>query len=399
MIRGVAANLPRTVVVLGVVSFVNDAASEMITPLLPLFLTVTLGAGPAVVGLVEGLAEATASVLKVVSGRLADRGFGSKRLVLAGYGTSNLARPAIGLALGWGWVLALRFADRVGKGLRTAPRDAMIAAASTEHLRGRAFGFHRAMDHAGAVVGPLAAFAVLSAGAALGDVFLYSLIPGILVVGLVIWGLPADVPEVRQRPPSIAWSVLDRRLKALIGAAALLALAAVPEAFIVLWAADRGLPLAWVPLAWAVTSLAKMAVVMPAGELSDRIGRMPVLLAGWGLRALVLCSLGLATVTGTWVWILFVAYGSTLAITEAPERSLVGDAAPVALRGTAFGVYHLVTGMFALPGALLFGFLWERFGSGVAFEVAAALTLAGALVMYAIGRGAGTRSTLRGQPS
>jgi len=159
---GLSAALPRTVVTLGLVSLANDAASEMLTPLLPIFLTATLGAGPAVVGLIEGVAEATASILKVVSGRLADRGLGAKRLVFTGYGASTLARPLIGLALGWTWVLALRFVDRVGKGIRTAPRDAMIAGAVAPGSLGRAFGFHRALDHGGAVIGPLLAFLLLA---------------------------------------------------------------------------------------------------------------------------------------------------------------------------------------------------------------------------------------------
>ena len=168
------ALLPRTVVVLGLVSLLNDAASEMITPLLPIFLTATLGAGPAIVGLVEGLAEATASVLKLVSGRLADRGVPSKSLVLTGYGLSNTVRPLIGLASAWGAVILLRFLDRVGKGIRTAPRDAMIAGAVPAAQRGRAFGFHRSMDHAGAVIGPLLAFGLLSATRISEHVFLAS---------------------------------------------------------------------------------------------------------------------------------------------------------------------------------------------------------------------------------
>ena len=181
--------LPRTVVVLGLVSMLNDTASEMITPLLPLFLTVTLGAGPAIVGLVEGLAEATASILKLVSGWLVDRGWNHKKLVVSGYSASNVSRPLIGLALGWTSVMVLRFLDRVGKGLRTSPRDALIAVTVNRRTRGRAFGFHRAMDHTGAMLGPLLAFMLLQAGLELGDVFLTSLIPGLLVILLVGFAL------------------------------------------------------------------------------------------------------------------------------------------------------------------------------------------------------------------
>lgn len=185
------AFLPRTVIVLGLVSFLNDTASEMIAPLLPIFLTATLGAGPAVVGLVEGLAEATASLLKLVSGRMADRGWNHKGLVLGGYSISNLARPLIGLALSWNLVLLFRFLDRVGKGLRTSPRDALIAGSTDPSTLGRAFGFHRALDNAGAMLGPLCAWYLLSENISIGHVFLWSLLPGILVVCLLIFGLEA----------------------------------------------------------------------------------------------------------------------------------------------------------------------------------------------------------------
>ena len=381
--------LPRTVVVLGMVSLVNDAASEMITPLLPLFLTATLGAGPAVVGLIEGVAEATASILKVVSGRLADRGIGAKRLVLAGYGASSLARPAIGLALGWTLVLFLRFVDRVGKGLRTAPRDALIAAAVPAASRGRAFGFHRAMDHAGAVIGPMLAFALLAAGADLGQVFLWSILPGLAVMALVLLGLPADAPVAMVPAPRLDFKRLDRRLKALLVAAGLMALAALPEAFMVLWAVDAGIELSLIPLVWALASAVKMAVVFPAGQLSDRLGRLPVLVGGWTARVTVLLLLSFTDPGGAWAWVMFVAYAACLAVNEAPERSLVGDVAPQGLRGTAYGVYHFVTGLLALPGAALLGWVWQSAGPAAAFLLAAALTAVAAAAMLGLALHAG----------
>jgi sugar phosphate permease len=205
------AMLPRTVVILGLVSLLNDAASEMITPLLPVFLTATLGAGPAIVGLVEGLAEATASVLKLVSGRLADRGVPAKTLVLGGYGLSNTVRPLIGLATAWIAVILLRFLDRVGKGVRTAPRDALIAGAVPAEQRGRAFGFHRSMDHAGAVVGPLLAFVLLSAHAELQHVFLASVLPGVLVLLLLMFGLPAGERFIAPPRVRFSWKNLHGR--------------------------------------------------------------------------------------------------------------------------------------------------------------------------------------------
>jgi MFS family permease len=365
----------------------------MITPLLPVLLTATLGAGPAIVGLVEGVAEATASVLKVFSGRLADRGFGARRLVLGGYGASNLARPAIGLALGWTWVLGLRFLDRLGKGLRTAPRDAMIAAAVSPGLRGRAFGFHRAMDHAGAVLGPLLAFGRLAMGCSVTQVFAWSLVPGLVVLALIWKGLEPDEPAKPIRPPPIALRSLDPRLRGLIGAAGLLSLSALPEVLMVLWATSGGLPVTGVPLLWAAASLAKMAVVVPAGALTDRLGPVPVLLGGWSLRIVLLVGLAVTAPGATGIWAGFIAYSVALALTEAPERSLIGDAAPAALRGTAFGVYHLAIGLFALPGAVLLGLLWEHAGSRAAFLAAAGLTaVAAGLMLFSAGRPAGRTS-------
>ena len=379
--------LPRTVLVLGAVSLLNDAASEMITPLLPVFLTATLGAGPSIVGLVEGLAEATASVLKLVAGNLVDRGASAKRLVIGGYGLANVARPAIGLASLWPVVLLLRFADRVGKGLRTAPRDALIAGATDAAVRGRAFGFHRSMDHAGAVIGPLLAFVLLTAHVALDRVFLWSLVPGIAVMLLVWIGVPADAPLVRAEPATpLALGALDARLRALLAAAGVLALATVPEVFVVLWARQSGLPLPWVPLVWAAASLGKMLLAYPAGIASDAFGRVPVLLAGWSLRVCALAALAGVAARGPVVWLLFLLYSATLAFTEGAERSLIGDFAPPAVRGTAFGLYHLASGILVLPGAVLFGLVWEHAGSTAAFAYAATVTALAAAGMAVVTR-------------
>ena len=378
--------LPRTVVILGLVSLLNDAASEMITPLLPIFLTVTLGAGPAIVGFVEGLAEATASILKLVSGRLADRGVSAKGLVIGGYSLSNVTRPLVGLAAGWAIVLLLRFLDRVGKGLRTAPRDAFIAAATDPGSRGRAFGFHRSMDHAGAVIGPLLAFGLLAAQVELQHVFLASALPGVLVILLLVFGLPAHHAPVQTAPQRFRWSALHGRLRAIIVAAGLLALASVPEVFVVLWATEAGMSVTWVPLVWAAASLAKMAIAMPAGVLSDRLGRVPLLLGGWSARVAVLLLLAFAQPGVVGVWVLFIAYSASLAVTEPAERSLIGDHAAASERGTAYGLYHLTGGLLVLPGAVLFGGLWQVFGSATAFAAAAAVTVLAAVVLIWLAR-------------
>ena len=375
--------LPRTVVILGLVSFFNDTASEMITPLLPVFLIATLGAGPAVVGLVEGVAEATASLLKLVSGRMADRGWSHKGLVLGGYSVSNLARPLVGLALGWNLVLLLRFLDRVGKGLRTSPRDALITASTDATRLGRAFGFHRALDNAGAMLGPLCAWAILREGVPMAHVFLWSLVPGILVVFLLGFGLKATPARgERKELPPLRWSVLDHRLRGLILAAGGLALANAPEAFLVLWARAQGLRIAWIPLLWAAASAVKAVVAGPSGSLSDRFGRFPVLLFGWSCRILLLLALAWSSSDAhpATVWPFFLAYAASLAATEGAERALIGDFARPKERATAFGLYHMVTGLAALPGALLFGVIWQTLGPVVAFAVNAILST-GAVIL------------------
>jgi hypothetical protein len=378
--------LPRTVVVLGWVSLLNDGASEMLTPLLPLFLTATLGAGPAVVGLVEGVAEATASVLKLVSGRLADRGVAPKRLVVGGYGVSNAARPLLGLAPGWGTVLGLRFLDRVGKGLRTSPRDALVAVATGEDDRGHAFGFQRAMDHVGATLGPLAAFLLLRAQIDLRHVFLVSAVPGVLVLALAGGGLPRAARVPTSVPAPLRWGVLDGRVRALVLASGALALATAPEAFLVLWARAGGLGLASVPLLWAAAHGVKAAVATGAGRLSDRTGRLPIVAAGWAARVAALVALATAGDGGLLVWGLFLAYAAALASTEAAERALIGDLAPPDQKATAFGVYHLVCGALALPGGVLFGEIWQHVGASAAFGASAALTLLASGALLALAR-------------
>lgn len=382
-------SLPRTVLILGAVSLLNDASSDMLAPLLPLFITSVLGSGPAVVGLIEGVAEATASILKLVAGWLADRGWNHKGLVLGGYGLSNVARPLVGFAAGWFPVLILRFLDRVGKGLRTAPRDALIATAVTPAIRGRAFGFHRALDHSGAVLGPLLAYALLAANVPLRDVFFASAIPGLLVLLLLIFGLPATpLSPAPATGPRLAWRELDERLKGLIIAAAALALAAVPDAFVVLWMQAHGFAITWVPLLWAAMHGVKMLVAMPFGMLSDRVSRLTVVVSGWSARVVLLVSLAVVGDGLGSAWALLLAYAAAVASTEGAERALIGDVAPAHNKATAFGAYHMLSGLCALPGALLFGGLWQLAGMTTAFTVAAVLTaLSAAALVIMVRRG------------
>ncbi len=375
--------LPRTVIVLGFVSLLNDTASEMITPLLPLFLTATLGAGPAVVGLIEGVAEAAASILKLVSGWLADRGWNRRKLVIGGYAVSNIARPLIGLALGWTWVLVFRFLDRVGKGLRTAPRDAVIAASVDTSVRGRAFGFHRAMDHTGAMLGPLIAFLLLQWGTEIEEVFLLSIIPGTLLILLLIFvlkGLPEPPPP---SPVPLRWSLLNPQVKGLLIASCGLAMASVPEAFLVLWAYQGGLEIVWVPLLWAFAHGVKALIAAPAGALSDRLGRIRVVFIGWVARFFLLIAFAQLSGDGVMLWGLFLAFMAASAFSEGAERALIGDFAPADQKATVFGIYHLLNGLLILPAALLFGVLWQWFGMTVAFFTAAFLTaLSSAVLLF-----------------
>ncbi len=374
--------LPRTVIILGLVSFLNDTASEMITPLLPLFLTVTLGAGPAIVGLVEGVAEATASILKLVSGWLADRGWNSKKLVVGGYTVSNGVRPLIGFALGWGWVMVLRFLDRVGKGIRTAPRDALIASSTDEQVRGRAFGFQRTLDHSGAMLGPLLAFGLLQWGMTMEHVFMASVIPGAALILLLAFGLKVPPKVEPEHPPArLHWRALDARVKGLVLASGGLALATTPEAFLVLWANQGGITLAWVPLLWAAASGVKALVSGPAGTLSDRFGRLRIVSLGWIARVLLLIAFAWLPDGGMIVWVLFLGYAAALAFTEGAERALLGDFAPAEQQGTVFGLYHLLGGIMALPGALLFGAVWQWLGMSSAFAMAAVLTAIAAITL------------------
>lgn len=356
----------------------------MITPLLPLFLTSLPGSGIWVVGLVEGVAESTASLLKLFSGRLADRGWNSKKLVLGGYGISNIARPLIGLVSRWGLVLNLRFLDRVGKGLRTSPRDALISGSIGDSRRGYAFGFHRSLDNAGAMVGPLCAYFLLSHFFTMRQVFLLSVVPGIFVILLLAFGLenkPAATQMVTL--PPLRWSAIDIRLRGLILAAGGLAFANIPEVFLVLWAREQGLKIAYVPLIWAAASAVKALVAGPAGSLSDCFGRIPILAGGWFSRIILLLLLAYTSLHTNVipVWVLFPGYAAALASTEGTERALVGDIASPKERATAFGLYHMVVGLATLPGALFFGAVWQRYGAASAF-ILDALLAAGSLLFF-----------------
>ncbi|HEY0021326.1 MAG TPA: MFS transporter [Longimicrobium sp.] len=368
---------------LSVASFLNDAASEMIYPLLPLFLTGTLGVGAAFVGVVEGVAESASSLLKLASGWLADRTGRRKAPTALGYAIAALGRPLIAVtAAGW-QVLAVRLADRVGKGIRTAPRDALLAESVPAEQRGAAFGLHRAADHAGAVAGPLIASAMLLAWPGnLRTVFALAIIPGLLTVGAVMWKVRETAPAspATSAPPLPRWSELGPTLPRYLAVLALFTLGNASDAFLLLRAAEAGVPVAAIPLLWGALHVSKAVFSIWGGRLSDRIGARRAIVAGWMVYAAVYA--GFAVVGAAWqVWALFLVYGLYFGLTEAPEKALVAALAPEGRRGSAFGAYHAAIGIAALPASVLFGVLWQVFGAHVAFAVGAAFALAAALLL------------------
>lgn len=395
MPRASRAPLARNVVALGVVSLLTDASSEMIYPLLPLFLTGTLGASAAAVGAIEGAAESTAALLKLASGWWSDRVRRRKPLVVAGYGIASLVRPLVALAQGAGQVLAIRLADRVGKGIRSSPRDALIADSVVPGERGRAFGFHRAMDHAGAVVGPLVAFLLLRGGVELRTVFALAAIPGALAVLVLVTGVrerrespgAGGAPPELNMPPATDDAVTDgarpaaeplpRRFWAYLAVLLVFTLGNSTDAFLLLRAADLGVPVALVPILWAALHVVKSASSTPGGTLSDRLGRRPLIVGGWLFYGLV--YLGFARATAAWqAWALFGLYGVHFGLVEGAEKALVADLVPAARRGAAFGWYNLALGLAALPASLLFGAVWTRFGAPAAFAMGSALAVVAA---------------------
>ncbi|WP_396220830.1 MFS transporter [Gemmatimonas sp.] len=388
----------RNVLALAAVSFLTDASSEIIAPLLPLFLVGTLGVTVSMVGVIEGGAETVASLLKLASGWWSDRVSRRKPLIVAGYAIASLVRPLVAVAQSGSQVLAIRLIDRVGKGIRGAPRDALLAASTPLEFRGRAFGFHRAADHAGAVVGPLVALACLQwLGMPVRHVFWVAAIPGALAV-LVAIGFVRE-----QRAPSAVAPVVAPVVAAPPAQAAEVApLAALPrsfwltmvpilvftvgnstDAFLLLRASQLGVPTALIPLLWVLLHLVKSVSSTPAGALSDRVGRRPLIVAGWLLYAAVYGGFSLAT--DPWhAWALFGVYGVVFGLSEGTEKALVADLVPARRRGTAFGWYQATVGVAALPASIVFGTVWERHGSPAAFAMGAALAVAAALIMSVV---------------
>ena len=394
--------LSRPVWLIGWVSFFTDTASEMIYPLLPLFLTRVLGAGALSLGVIEGIAEAANSMLKIVSGRVSDRTGHPKRLMLAGYALSSAVRPLIALAATWSQVLAIRFTDRLGKGIRGAPRDAMLAEFAPDSQRGRVFGFHRAMDHAGAVLGPLLAAAFLYFHPDdYRTLFALTLIPGVIVV-LVILAIPepalpasapappASVPAPQASAPALQASApalpasapaLPASLHAPLSVIFLFALGNASDAFLLLRLSDTGIEAFWIPLLWAALHVVKVIASLAGGELSDRLGRVHLIAAGWLFYAAVYAGFALVE-SPAWLVGIFLSYGIYFGLTEGVEKAWIADLAPANARGTAFGFYNATIGIGALLASVIFGIIWTRISPEAAFFTGAALAVAATGLLY-----------------
>jgi MFS family permease len=397
--------IPRPVWLLGWASLFTDAATEMIYPLLPVFLSRVLGAGALSLGIIEGVAEGVNSALKVISGWISDRAGRRRPIVIAGYTLSSLARPLIALTNTWPQVLIIRVLDRTGKGIRGAPRDAMLAQFASSSNRGRVFGFHRAMDHTGAIVGPIIATIVLFfAPEQYRLLFALAIIPGAIAVALLFLvpettiersepSEPSEPPEPRIPAPGsripapgsrIPASVapLPRRLFAFLCVLFLFSLGNSADAFLLLRLSDALGAATFVPLLWSGIHIVKASLSTWGGSLSDRFGRKQVIVIGWAIYAVV--YLGFATATSAHTLIVwFLLYGAHFAFAEGAEKALIADLTPPARRGTAFGYYNAALGAGTLAASVIFGFLYERFGASVAFSTGAALAgIAAVLLLF-----------------
>jgi MFS family permease len=383
--------LPRTVVALGVVSLLTDMSSEMIYPLLPVFVAATLGGGAVSIGLIEGIAEATASVVKLVSGALSDRMARRKWLLVVGYGLAGGVRPLIGLARAWPVVLFIRFADRVGKGLRGPPRDAIIADAVDPGARGRAFGLHRAMDHAGAVLGPLIAFALIGLGLESRQIFFVAAIPAaaVIVVLLVAVREPPRAVSSGPRPRLrlVDLGGLGGEFRRLLLALVTFALASSTDAFLLYRMSEAGIGTGGLALVWSLHHVVKVAAAYLAGAASDRWGRRRVLLAASWIGYAAVYALFAATSSPAALVAVFMVYGVFIAAPEAVEKAWVVDLVPAERRGAAFGWMQAGVGIAALPASLLFGVIWWAAGPAAAFLTGSALAILAALLVTRVGQG------------
>jgi MFS family permease len=380
--------IPKAVILLGLVSLFTDASTEMFFPILPIFLSQVLGAGPAALGIIEGVAESTASLLKVFSGFWADRLSRRKPLVVLGYSLSSFFRPFIGLAATWPVVLVLRFIDRMGKGIRSSPRDALIADITTPENRGASFGLHQAMDHAGAVIGPLITYVLLSSyfGLTMRQVILYSAVPAFLAWTTLVFGVKEEastrVPIQGKKLELVKdWKKFGPNFKFLLLALLVFTLGCSTDAFLLVRLSQVGVATSGIALLWAVFHVVKMTASVIGGRLSDAWGRKPVILSGWTYYAVIYACFALVTERDMLI-VVFLAYGVYYGLSEPVEKAYVADLAPTSLRGTAFGYYNLMMGLGAAPASILFGWVGDRWGYPSAFAMGAAFAAVASVLLY-----------------
>ncbi len=387
--------LPGNVFALSLVSLLNDTSSEIIYPLLPVFLFMTLGASPFFIGLIEGFSESIASILKLFSGYLSDRFHKRKLPVFLGYSLAAVVRPLLAFVTSWQQVLAVRMTDRVGKGIRGAPRDALLAASVPREKRGLAFGFNRAADHMGAVIGPIIAFLLLSYIASdpesptareYQQVFLFASIPVVLGLFVIIFFVHEETKPIKEFdtiPIKFSLREFDGNFKRFLIVIALFTLSNSTDAFLLLRAQQAGIAPPMLPLLWMVLHLSKVVSSLVAGDLSDKIGRKKLIIAGWIVYALVYA--GFAFVDSPWqAWALFVVYGTYFGLSEGTEKALVADMVVDEKRGTAYGFYNLAFGITVFPASLLFGLIWTEFGAPTAFITSAIISIIAAAALSAV---------------
>jgi len=379
--------LNSVIFVLGMVSLLTDLSSQMIVPILPLYLTSILHVQVGTVGIIEGIAESTSSILKFFSGWISDQ-FGKRKwLMVGGYGLSNLIKPFFALSSTWGQVLFIRFADRFGKGIRTSPRDAILADTTTKEERGKAFGFRRSMDTLGAALGPFVTYLILTLwNGSYQAVFWLSAIPGLIATLLLIIFLKEKRKSIKTPSnvkllPKISFKGLSSRFVLFTLITTLFTIGNFSDAFLILRAKDVGMAAEYIPLTYFAYNIITSIFSTPFGMLSDRIGRRPILITGYVMFALIYLGFGLVhTVFG--IWILFFIYGLYYATTEGIQKAYVADMVPEGQRGMAMGTFNALTGIATLPASVMAGFLWQSFGAFTAFGVSSLLAIISALLMF-----------------
>ncbi len=372
------------IIILGLTSLLTDISTEMVYPLLPVFLTQTLGASPAILGLMEGIAESVASLLRVFSGYISDCLGRRKPLAIAGYAASTIGKMFLVVAQAWPTVLAGRFVDRFGKGVRTAPRDALIADSTDPSRRGRAYGLHRAMDSLGATLGVVAAIVLLRSGVAnVRAIFLWSLIPAALGVAVLFFARDVRSHRVGTQVPVLRWSLLPTRLRAYLLVVFLFTLGNSSNQFLLLRAQNLGVATAAVLVLYLVYNVTYTVVAYPAGRLSDWVGRRKLLVAGYALYGLVYLGFALASSPGS-LWVLFPVYGLYMGVSEGVEKAFVADLAPTPIRATAIGLHATLVGIGLLPASLLAGWMWTAFGPAVPFYFGGVLGCTAALAVLVV---------------